>query len=132
MQLAQMGQCKDCLGTGKSLARGMSLIPKLATQKKEGGKGAGSEIDPNRFGAETQIASHRTEEKLTGALDTGDSEITTEKTNEKTRETISGARQAAFRQYEKLSREAIEDENIPLAHRQAIRKYFEMIRPAEK
>ena len=32
----------------------------------------------------------------------------------------------------KLSREAVEDESIPLAHRQAIRKYFELIRPAEK
>lgn len=131
LQLAQMGQCKECLGTGQSLARGMSLVPKLAAQN-EPGKGAGSEIDPNRFGAETKLASNRTEEKLTGALSTGDSEITTEKAGKRTREAASAARSAAFREYEKLSREAIEDESIPLAHRQAIRKYFEMIRPAEK
>ena len=131
-QLAQMGQCKECLGTGKSLARGMSLMPKLATKRKRAAKARARRSIRIASVPETKIASNRTEEKLTGALDTGDSEITTEKTNEKTRETISGARQAGFRQYEKLSREAIEDENIPLAHRQAIRKYFEMIRPAEK
>jgi hypothetical protein len=131
LQLAQMGQCKECLGTGQRLARGMSLVPRLATSKDHG-NGAGSEIDPNRFGTETKLASSRTEEKVTGALDTGDSEITTEKTGERTRESASAARSAGFREYEKLSREAIEDESIPLAHRQAIRKYFEMIRPAEK
>lgn len=130
LQLAQMGQCKECLGNGQCLARGMSLIPKLAN--KPGGKGAGSDTDLNRFGAETQLASNRTEEKLTGQLGEGDSETTTEKTTETMREAASGARQAGFHQYEKLSREAIEDESIPLAHRQAIRKYFELIRPAEK
>ncbi len=131
-QLAQMGQCKECMGNGQSLGRGMSLMPKLSMEKKEGGKGAGSEIDPNRYGPETQLASNRTEEKITGALDRGDSEITTEKTNEMTRQNASGARAAGFRPYEQLSREAIADENIPLAHRQTIRKYFEMIRPTEK
>ncbi len=130
LQLSQMGQCKNCLGEGKCLAKGMSLIPKLAG--KPGGKGAGSDTDLNRFGAETQLASNRTEEKLTGQLGEGDSETTTEKTTEKMREAASGARQASFHQYEKLSREAVEDESIPLAHRQAIRKYFELIRPAEK
>ncbi len=132
MQLAQMGQCKECLGSGSSLCQGMSLIPKLAMQKKPGGKGAGSETDPNRFGAETQIASTRREEQLSGALGAGDSEIQTETSMEQNREAVAGARQASFRQYEKLSQEAIENEDIPLAHRQSIRKYFELIRPSAK
>ena len=130
-QLAQMGQCKESLGSGQNLARGMSLVPKLASQGPPG-KGAGSEIDPNRFGAETKLASERSEEKLTGSITEGDSEITTEKTGEHSREATAAARKAGFTEYEKLSREVIEDESIPLAHRQAIRKYFEMIRPGDK
>jgi hypothetical protein len=130
-QLAQMNGAKDSLGAGKSVARGMSLLPKLADSKRHG-NGAGSEIDPNRFGAETKLASNRTEEKVTGDVSNGDSVITTEKSLEHSKEAPSTARQASFHEYEKLSREAIEDESIPLAHREAIRKYFEMIRPAEK
>ena len=131
-QLAQMGAAKDSLGSGKSVARGMSLLPKLADSRGPHGNGAGSEIDPNRFGAETKLTSNRTEEKVTGDISDGDSVITTEKSLEHSKEAPSVARQAHFQEYEKLSREAIEDESIPLAHREAIRKYFEMIRPAEK
>jgi hypothetical protein len=130
-QLAQMGAAKDSLGSGKSVARGMSLLPKLADSKRHG-NGAGSEIDPNRYGSQTNLASNRTEEKVTGDVSEGDSVITTEKSLEHSKEAPSVARQAHFHEYEKLSREAIEDESIPLAHREAIRKYFEMIRPAEK
>jgi hypothetical protein len=130
-QLAQMNGARDSLASGKSVARGMSLIPKLADSRQHG-NGAGSEIDPNRFGAETKIASNRTEEKVTGDISDGDSVITTEKSLEHSKEAPSTARQASFREYEKLSRQAIEDESLPLAHREAIRKYFEMIRPAEK
>ncbi|HEY3899511.1 MAG TPA: hypothetical protein VGM54_12900 [Chthoniobacter sp.] len=130
-QLAQMGAAKDSLGSGKSVARGMSLLPRLADSKQHG-NGAGSEIDPHRFGAETNIASNRTEEKVTGETSDGDSVITTEKSREHSKEAPTSVHQANFHEYEKLSREAIEDESIPLAHREAIRKYFEMIRPAEK
>jgi hypothetical protein len=132
LQLAQMGQCKECIGSGQSLSQGMSLLPKLSMMKQnQPGKGAGSAIDPNRAGPETQLASNRTEEKLAGTADAGDAEVTTEKTGEAPRESAAAARTAQFQQYEQLSREAIADENIPLAHREAIRRYFERIRPAE-
>lgn len=132
MQLAQMGQCKECLGSGSSLCQSMSLFPKLTMQKSVGGKSAGSDTDPSRFGAETQLAATRREEQLSGALDSGDSDVQTESSMQQNREVAAGPRQVNFQRYEKLSQEAIENENIPLAHRQSIRKYFELIRPSEK
>ena len=132
-QMRQVGFCKTSIGEGKSMARGMSLMPKLAlTKSEEPGKGAGAERDPNRFGAPSELNADRTEEQLTGTASTdGESETTTMKSSDPHREAARGGIAAGFKEYEALSREAVEDENIPLAHREAIKRYFERIRPAE-
>ena len=46
-----------------------------------------------------------------------------------TEQTASGVNAAQFAQYEKLSEQATEDENLPVADRQMIKRYFEDIRP---
>ena len=132
LQLKQMSVCKGCLGDKESMCRGMSLIPKLSMfRSQKAGHGAGSEVDPNRAGAPTELASDRNREHLAGtANEQGESETTSLSTLDPTAERA-GARGAAnFQAYEKLSQQAVADENLPLAHRETIKRYFESIRPA--
>ena len=128
LQLAQIGQCKGGLGQKEGLGAGLSLLPKLS-QSSSPGQGAGSETDPNRFGAPTRMEADRTGETLTGVLGEGESETETLSSDAPGGEAPRAGRSAQFAQYEKLSQQAIADENLPLAHRETIRKYFESIKP---
>jgi hypothetical protein len=126
-QLSQLGFCKNP-GEGKS--SGMNLMPRLSMMKqKQPGKGAGSETDLNRFGAETQLASERHEELMKNTAGEGESETTTVKSAQGQSEALRTARATSFQEYQKLSQQAIADEAIPAAHREAIKRYFEKIRP---
>jgi hypothetical protein len=58
----------------------------------------------------------------------GDSEIETQSGDPQQQEAVRAYRQRAG-DYEALSESVLESENIPLGHRQTIRKYFELIRP---
>lgn len=126
LQLAQLGQCKA--GAGNCDAKGMSLVAKLGEAKK--GKGAGSSSDPNREKDPTDLGSTRSLEGLAGAAGEGESETEMLASDSPGSEAPRGDRNAQFAKYEKLSQQAIADENLPVAYREAIRKYFEAIRPA--
>jgi hypothetical protein len=128
LQLAQLGQCKGGMGQCQNPGAGMSLVVKLAQGKN--GKGAGSEIDPNREKDPTDLGSQRSQENLTGAAGEGESETETLSSDTPGSEAQREGRDAQFAKYEKLSQQAIADENLPPAYREAIRKYFEAIRPA--
>lgn len=128
LQLAQLGQCKGGMGQCEGQGAGMSLTVKLGQGKK--GKGAGSEIDPNREKDATDLGSQRSQENLTGVASEGDSETETLSSDTPGSEAQRDGREAQFAKYEKLSQQAIADENLPPAYREAIRKYFEAIRPA--
>lgn len=130
LQLAQLGECKGGMGQkpGEGMGRGMSLLPKLSEQKGKG-KGAGSETDPDRAKAATDLGSERSLEGLTGQAGAGDSLVETLASDTPGSEAPREGRSAQFAQYEKLSQQAITDENLPLAYRESIRKYFEAIKP---
>lgn len=128
----QVGMCKECMGEGESMSRGLSLIPKLSMSKKNG-KGAGSEIDLLREKPATDSLGTGTQEALTGVADgMGDSETETVRTTEAPSQRTVSVATADFAAYRKLSEEAIEDESLPLAHRMTIRRYFESIRPSSE
>lgn len=135
LQLAQLGQCKGGMGEGQGQGqgqgqgRGMSLLPKLSEQKGKG-RGAGSDADPNREKTATDLGSERSLEGLTGLAGEGDSQVETLTSDTPGSEAPRDGRSAQFAPYEKLSQQAISDENLPLAYRESIRKYFEAIRPA--
>ncbi|MEO8207310.1 MAG: hypothetical protein ABI615_14105 [Chthoniobacterales bacterium] len=132
LQMKQLSACKNCMGDGKNPGASISLIPSLTMSQKKGGKGAGSESNPNLMGAETALNGDRTQEKIKGVAGEGDSDVTTEKTTTPNVAGISAATAAQFQDYEKLSQVAIQDENLPLAHREAIKRYFENIHPHDK
>mgnify|MGYP007124441925 FL=1 len=127
LQLAQLGQCKN--GMGNEEGAGLSLTVKLSEQKGQG-RGAGSEIDPDREKDPTHLASERSLEGLAGLAGEGESEVETLSSETPGSEAPREERNAQFAKYEKLSQQAIADENLPPAYREAIRKYFEAIRPA--
>jgi hypothetical protein len=129
MQLAQLGQCKNGMGKCDGEGRGMSLTVRLSEQKGRG-KGAGSEIDLDREKDPTDLGSQRSLEGLTGMAGAGESETETLASDSPGSEAPREGRNAQFAKYEKLSQQAVADENLPPAYREAIRKYFEAIRPA--
>ena len=106
-------------------------LPQLSLAKSlEQQHGAGSTVDPNRFGAQTQLDAGHQQMKITGTAGDGASETQTESTNNPHLEqTASSVNQTQFSAYEKLSEQATEDENLPVADRQMIKRYFEDIRP---
>ena len=128
MQLAQIGQCKNGMCNGSGIKMG---LPQLSlTKSLQQQHGAGTSVDPNRTGPATQLDASHQEMKITGTAGEGASETQTESTTDPHFEqTAAGVNAAQFAAYEKLSEQAAEDENLPVAHRQMIKRYFEDIRP---
>ena len=128
LQMAQIGDCKNGMGNGSGIKMGppqLSLTKSLQQQK-----GAGTTTDPNLYGAQTQLDASHQQMKITGTAGSGASETKTESTNDPHQEkTASGMNAAQFSAYQKLSEQATEDENLPVADRQMIKRYFEDIRP---
>lgn len=120
-QCDKLGECKsncqgNCQGDGNKLANKPSL---------KAGKGTNSEIQGDR----TDLAAKRNEEKIQGLKgDQGDSDVETLTTPDGNEEAKRGLKDV-YHKYRKLSDAVLESEDIPLGHRQTIRRYFEAIRP---
>ncbi len=124
-QLRQLAFCKSCLGSGQC----EGLLPALF--QRPGGKNAGSQSAPKDPGLETQLASQRMEETLEGTAGEGESEVTTQQASHGEGGATRAPVAARFAEYARLSQQAVEDEALPLAHRETIKQYFERIRPKE-
>ncbi len=113
--------------TGQNLAKGKSDSRSDAASRKAGSKSAGN-ID----GEKTRLDGERHMARLTGQLtEAGDSEketITGEDTDQRSQRLA----QEAFTRYEKMSDAVLDGESIPLGHRETIKRYFELIRPAAR
>ena len=129
-QMAQMSDAKNSLGNGDGSGIKMGM-PQLSLAKSmQQQKGAGSTIDPNRTGAATQLDASHQDVKLTGTAGDGKSETQTESTQDPHFEqTAASVNASEFAAYEKLSEQATQDENLPVADRQTIKRYFQDIHP---
>ncbi|MFN9717044.1 MAG: hypothetical protein ACK58L_00020, partial [Planctomycetota bacterium] len=95
------------------------------------GKKAGKGTQGNQKGAATDSAKGTKEMKLKGQDSlVGESQKENEQSTEDDSQAMREYRQNAEK-FEALSESAIESESIPLGHRQTIRRYFELLRPAE-
>jgi hypothetical protein len=128
LQLSQLSNCKNSMCQGSGIKMGLpalSLVKSLQEQK-----GAGSAVDPNRLGAQTQLDANHQEMRITGNAGEGASETQTESSDDPhSEQTASSVNAAQFSAYEKMSEQAAVDENLPVADRQMIKRYFEDIRP---
>jgi hypothetical protein len=128
MQLAQLGDAKDGMGKGSGMKLGMPQLSLAKSLQEQ--KGAGNGSDPNHLGPQTQLDANHQEMKITGTAGTGASETHTESTEvPHAEQTAASVNDAQFAEYEKLSEQATQDENLPVSDRQMIKRYFEDIRP---
>ena len=118
-----LGECKcECEGECKSTAK---------NGKGKGGKNWGLAASGNEPGEKTPQLGTNKHEKLTGQhSDDGDVETETTHTPEASQDAQREYREN-FAKYKKLTESVLENEPIPLGHRQTIRKYFESIRPSD-
>lgn len=82
----------------------------------------------NFAGDKTSLGDAQKFEQLTGQQGEGDSEIDTTHSVEGKQQASRGYREV-YQKYRKLSESVLDSEQIPLGHRQTIRRYFELIRP---
>jgi hypothetical protein len=82
----------------------------------------------NVLGDKTNLQSKRDIKEITGVEGDGPSEMETTHSPEG-RQTAARGYRESYQKYKKMSESVLDTEPIPLGHRQAIRKYFELIRP---
>ncbi|CAN5716972.1 hypothetical protein BH09VER1_BH09VER1_34290 [soil metagenome] len=106
-----------------------SLCKSCCNSPKPGGSKAGTANGGDPKNEQTQLAAAATQESVTVQAGDGESEKRTTSATSGSGASAAGGKPATFADYAELSRKAVEDENLPLAHRQVIRTYFERIRP---
>jgi hypothetical protein len=89
----------------------------------------GAATSGNVLGDKTKLQSNRKVEEITGNPGDGPSEMETTHSPEGKEKATRTAKEN-YQKYKKMSEDVLDSEPIPLGHRQAIRKYFELIRPA--
>ncbi len=119
-------QC-DKLGESKGNCQSNSSGNKTTKNPSlKAGKGTNSETQGER----TNLAAKRNEEKIQGLKgEQGDSDKETITTQE-AEETAKRGLKEVYSKYRKMSDAVLDSEDIPLGHRQTIRRYFEAIRPS--
>ncbi len=128
---AMLKKQSDKLGESKSNCQGSSQGNGNQLAKKPSLK-AGKGTNTNVQGDRTDLAANRNEEKIKGLKgEQGDSDVetlTTTEANEQSQRDLKDV----YHKYRKLSDAVLETEDIPLGHRQTIRRYFEAIRPTRE
>lgn len=131
-RMVSMGKCQlDALRQkfrGESCEKPPSLC-KSGSCNKPGGLKAGTGTDGQPLGDPTKLADAGETDKLTGTMGEGESETVTTTANSGTPGTTGAGTKTSMAEYIELSERAVADESLPLAHRRAIRTYFERIRP---
>lgn len=119
-------QCQ-CLAECKGECE--SECKSTADSNKKGGKKWGLGRSGNEPGDKTPKLKTGEQMKLTGQESaTGEMDVESLSTPEQQQEAVRQYREQA-KKYEQLSESVLQSEPIPLGHRQAIRRYFESIRP---
>ena len=92
-------------------------------------QGVGTKSSMNLFGKQTELRSNRTEAQVSGHhVGQGDSDVETTSSPDGRQNGIREYRKA-YAEFRKLSDAMMTEEAIPLAHRQVIKTYFELIHP---
>lgn len=130
-QRTQLALCKDGM-QGETGDGAMAMMPSLAGDEGDDQQPmAGTHTDPDRFGAARDGITPAAQEVLTGQADPhGESDTVRFLSQDAPAEGTVSRDAETIARYERLSRQAVGDESMPMAHRLTIRSYFESIRPA--
>jgi hypothetical protein len=97
----------------------------------QSGKGIGDAAGDHSLGAENALDPASRKESLTGTANAeGESTKRTIRASEAAPALAANATEAEIAEFTRLSREAVEDESLPLEHRRSIHRYFQLIRPS--
>ena len=119
----QTDKLTECKGNCQSNTQGNKPGDK---PRLKAGRGTNETVQ----GGRTNLDAKRNEEKIQGLKgEQGDSDTETLTTKE-AEETAKRELKEVYHKYRKLSDAVLESEDIPLGHRQTIRRYFEAIRPS--
>jgi hypothetical protein len=119
-------QCQ-CLGECKSECESECQNPSNA--KGKGGSKWGTGASGNELGDKTPSLKTGPQMNITGQeSESGEVDVETIKSDEQQQQAARQYREKVDK-YQQLSESVLENEAIPLGHRQTIRRYFEMIRP---
>ena len=123
-----MKQCK-CLSECKSECE--SECKNNGLSNKKGGKNWGLAASGNQPGEKTSMLKSPNEMKIKGQESaSGDIETETLDSPSQEQQAVREYQKQA-QKYEQLTESVLENEPIPLGHKQTIRKYFELIRPSQ-
>ncbi len=122
-------QCQSCLSECKGNCQKNSFAKGEKREKSDSPKSTfGMTSSGNIDGDKTGLNARKNEERITGKQGDGESEIET--THEvEGRQDAGREYKEVYQKYRKISESVLDSEEIPLGHRQMIRKYFELIRP---
>lgn len=96
------------------------------------GDGIGDAAGDHSPGAENALDPTARQESLAGVANAdGESTKRTVRASEAAPTLAANATEAEIAEFTRLSREAVEDESLPLEHRRAIHRYFQLIRPSD-
>lgn len=120
-QSDKLGECKSrCQANGQSGGNKLAKNPSL-----QAGKGTNSQSKGDR----TDLASKTNRENIQGQKgEQGAADVETISSPESDEKAQRGLKEV-YHKYRKLSETVLDQENLPLGHRQTIRRYFEAIRP---
>jgi hypothetical protein len=125
----QIEQLKRQMRGEECTSECLSLCQSLSEMQKPGGSKAGTQAGGDPIGDETKLANAAFTESAPAGMGEGESEITVQSSANGSGAAAGPERATSFSAYDELSRKAVTDESLPLAHRSVIRKYFERIRP---
>jgi hypothetical protein len=123
---AENAALSECKGECKSE---FALRGKKPSKSESPTQKAGAATSGNVLGEKTNLNATRKVEEITGTEGEGPSEMETTHSPEGKQKAVRTTKES-YQKYKKMSEEVLDSEPIPLGHRQAIRKYFELIRPA--
>jgi hypothetical protein len=123
-ELAQLAECKcNC-------QKNSNVAGKKKQKSNNPSQTYGMTESGNIDGDSTSLDAAANREQITGTAGEGESEFETSSSSEGRQEAQRQYKEV-YQKYKKMSDAVLENEQIPLGHRQTIRKYFESIRPQQ-
>jgi hypothetical protein len=124
----QLNRLAECKGQCQTMMNGGEKIAKSEKDSNKWGKGATNKP----LGEEsTKLDTQRHQETLTGVQGEGQSERETSQSPEGEQE-ASRSFKERYTEFRKQMEEVLDNEPLPLGHRETVRKYFESIRPTNQ
>ena len=129
-----LGQCEACKAgiaascAGKGVNPATGLTNMLSNQPTDS---AGNKTSESQLGKLTSLDSTLNLEHITGVQGEGSSTVQTEKASAEGQES-SLSYKDAYMKYQKLSEDALTEEQIPLGYKFYVKRYFESIKPTDE